>query len=401
MTKVSILGVAIGVATLIVVLSIMGGLESNLRTKMFKGMPHIELRSEDALLGFSLQEVSLKSLKQKPWITELEPFIQNDVVIKKGKILAPMTLLGLDPSSGGKPWGFSKHMIEGSLENLDSPFDSRSKNSSLPGIILGESLARRLGASTLDLVTTVSLDLSTGSILSGQKISTLFEVRGIFYTGLAKYDSQYALTGLSSARKFMPEYDASLDEEKFVTGLALLTKEPEKVEFYSQNLKKELELETRTWKDANKSIIFALKLEKYTMASILFLIVLVAGFSISGTLMMSVFYKKNQISLLRSLGLSRRSVLFIHLLQGLLIGFAGGILGLSLGIGACFFLDSNLLSSLLPNGFHSFLRLIPIRFLWFEYLFIALSAWVLSLLAALYPALLASKQAPTEGLRYL
>lgn len=403
MTKVSVLGVTIGVATLTIVLSVMGGLEGNLRKKMFKGMPHLELFAEKAFLGFSLEGVPLDGFEKNPQFLDVEPFIQTDVVIKKEKKLAPITLFGLDPQKGGRPWGFADHMIEGRVASIGDPLfeEDGVTLSVLPGIILGESLASRLGVRYGEVISLLNPQIGVGTVLSGEKGASLFQVRGSFYTGLPRYDAKFALVVLDDARKFMLDYDSSLDDENYVTGLGLTVVNPEDVEDYKASLERELSLKARTWKEANKSLIFALKLEKYTMAAILFLIVLVAAFSISGTLMMSVFYKRSQISILSSLGLDKKSVLWLHLTHGLTIGVVGSFLGLLLGVSFCAFLDSDLPFRVLPSFLSTYLSFLPVKFLQTEYVFIGISASLLSLLASLYPALVASRQSPTEGLRYL
>lgn len=405
MTKISVLGVTIGVATLVVVLSIMGGLENNLRKKMFQGMPHLEIFAENTLAGFSLQEVSLPSLKKIPSVIHAEPFIQSDVVIKKDKNIAPITLFGLDHDQGGKLWTFSENIIEGSLDSINEAilkdYGDEDEGGLLPGIILGEGIALRIGANYGDIINLLNPQMNMGTMLGGAKGSSLFQVRGTFYTSLPKYDNKYALVVLGEARKFMPDYDSYLDEEDFVTGIALNVSYPNKVDVYKQKIESSLGLKVRTWKDANKSLIFALKLEKYTMGAILLLIVLVAAFSISGTLMMSVFYKRSQISILSSLGLSQKSVLWLHLAHGFTIGFVGALGGLVFGVAACFLVDSNLLNHVVPEFLYAYLSNVPIKFLPIEYIVISSSAWFLSLLAAVYPAIVAAKQPPSDGLRYL
>ena len=403
MTKISVMGVGIGVATLVIVLSVMGGLENNLRKKMFKGMPHIEIFAERAFLGFSLDKVSVQALKDEEDFLDVEPFIQTEVVAKKDKKLAPITLMGLDPEKGGGPWGFKDQMIEGSIAAINEPLYSEDgfSLSQLPGVVLGEGLASRLRARYGDIISLLNPQIGVGTVMGGEKGASLFQVRGTFYTGLPRYDGKVAIVVLDEARKFMLDYDKSLDEENYVTGLALTIKHPENVDLHRDRLEKSLQLNVKTWQEANKSLIFALKLEKYTMAAILFLIVLVAAFSISGTLMMSVFYKRSQISILSSLGLDKKSLLWLHLTHGLTIGVVGSAFGLLAGVGFCAFLDSSLPGEILPGVLMRYLYLLPVRFLATEYVVIAIGASILSLLASLYPAIIASRQHPTEGLRYL
>ena len=136
------------------------------------------------------------------------------------------------------------------------------------------------------------------------------------------------------------------------------------------------------------------------MGAILLLIVLVAAFSISGTMMMTAYYRRSQVALLRSLGMSRQSVIKLFLFHGLLIGLVGSVGGLVLGLG---------FSSLIPymqtvevwEPIDMFFRTLAVRYLPFEYFCIAISAWLLSFVAGVYPAIEASKQEPGVGLRYM
>ena len=154
-----------------------------------------------------------------------------------------------------------------------------------------------------------------------------------------------------------------------------------------------------TWETANKSLLFALKLEKFAMTLILMLIVIVAAFSISGTMMMTVFHKRGQVSLLRSLGMNRIDITKLYLAHGFTIGTVGILMGLVFGLAICALIKSFQFISLPAGVYH--LKSLPCKWLWFDYGIICMSAWVFSLLASTYPALTASKQDPGQGLRYL
>src|SRR5690606_35828 len=153
-----------------------------------------------------------------------------------------------------------------------------------------------------------------------------------------------------------------------------------------------------TWQTVNKSLLFALKLEKFTMGAILLLIVLVATFSISGTMMMMVYHKRSQVALMRALGMERGDIARLFVAHGCTIGSIGVVLGMLVGLGVCSllyyfqFID-------LPQGVY-YQKKLPVRFLPLEYFVISCCAWALSLLAAVYPALVAARQDPGTGLRF-
>lgn len=405
MTWISVAGVTVGVAALIIVLSVMGGFENDLKAKMLKGQPHLEILGTNALAGFPLKTHPMTDIKALvPHATGMEAFTQADVVLKQGKHLAAVELIGVAPTGEGHLWGFGDAMVEGRISDIGtvhaplvtSPDDS----SRWPGIILGQALASQLGADIGDEITILSPTAATSasSALSGGTLTRHYVVSGLFQTGMAQYDSKWAVVSLSEGRKFMADYDPSLDEEEYVTGIALNIPNPYEVDGLAQKVKAATGLDAKTWTQTNSALLFALKLEKFTMGSILMLIVLVASFSISGTTMMTVFHKKRQVCLLRSLGMTKGDIVKTFLAQGLTIGGAGVVSGLLVGLAACFFLDQIRYVNV-PSNLTS-LRSLPVKFLYTDYLVICGAALILSTLGAVYPALVAARQNPSSGLRY-
>ena len=406
MTVVSIAGVAIGVGALVVVLSVMGGFEADLRRKMLSGEPHIEIISSgNALAGFSLKEHSIASFKKAfPNATAIQPFVSSDVVLKRRAFVTSATLIGVnsDVENTGL-WAFDGAFTDGSMSSLYSHHRARLPQQlgvyqDLPGIALGDQLALQIGADIGDEITVLSPQASSSSALAGGTLARRYVVTGKISTGLANYDGKWSIVSLEEGRYFMPDYDASLAEEEYVTGVAMNVPDPLKLESYVAKLKKWPDLLPKTWQMTNKSLLFALKLEKFTMGSILMLIVLVAAFSISGTMIMTVFHKRNQVSILRSLGMSQLEIAKLFLAHGFTIGTVGVLLGFLGGIGICWLIKSTPLVPL-PEGMY-YLRTLPVKFLPAEYGVICFCAWVFALLASAYPAMAASAQNPSDGVRY-
>ncbi len=405
MTIVSILGVAIGVAALIIVLSVMGGFEQDLRNKMLRGQPHLEVMHKNAVRGFALQELPVAGFRELvPEATQIEPFTQADVVLKQKKHLTSAVLFGVPPSREGQIWGFDGAMIQGDWGNLTAVSENKGDPASLskPGIILGEQLAEQLGADIGDEIEVLSPQASASTAMEGGTVARSYVVGGIFRTGLFNYDAKWAVVALPEGRKFMADYDTSLDQDQYVSGIAINVPDPTKIDDVVRRIEATgglKDLDFVTWQKANKSLLFALKLEKFAMGSILMLIVVVAAFSISGTLMMTVFHKRGQVSLLRSLGMNQRDICHLYLLHGFFIGTVGIILGAGFGIGVCALIKSFHLISLPQSIYH--LKSLPCRWLWWDYVVIAGAAWVFSLVASLYPAMTAARHDPGQGLRYL
>ncbi|MGE0173505.1 MAG: FtsX-like permease family protein [Oligoflexales bacterium] len=399
MTTISIFGILLGVAALVIVLSVMGGFEGELKEKMLKGEPHLEIVNKTALVGLSLKEHPLSEFAHYPEISHIEPFVQADVVAKQGKHLSPMVLFGIDPTKGGEVWGFGSADFEGDLKSIGEDHEAAfvENTGKYPGIALGKDLAKQLGASLGDELFVISPEANGQSVLAGGTLSRPYVVSGIFETGLFNYDAKWAVVRLDEARKFMADYDPSLDEDEYVSGIGINVQNPFEVEKFAKKLPLG-ELTTKSWTQTNSALLFALKLEKFTMGAILMLIVLVAAFSISGTLMMTVFHKKRQIAILRSLGATRAAILKTFLAQGLSIGLLGVASGGGIGLSFCYLLEKFKFHEMPSNIYY--LRSLPVKFLPFDYLVICFLALILSLIGALYPAFIASKQNPSQGLRY-
>ena len=394
MTTMSIAGVATGVMALVVVLSVMAGFEGDLRGKMLNGKPHVEIVGENATAGFSLVEHPLQKLAQAfPGAGEMQPFTETDVVLKRKTYISSATLFGVDPDKGASHWGFNGAFREGDMTGLKfRDVDGR------PGIALGDELAKHLNADLGDEIIVLSPQVGMSSILGGGTLSRTFVVSGIFSTGMFNYDTKWAVTNLEEGRRFMPDFDESLTRDQVVTGVGFTVADPMNVSHLRDRLSGWPGLRMVTWQEANKSLLFALKLEKFAMGAILMLIVVVAAFSISGTMMMTVFHKRGQVSLLRAIGMSRRDVTRLYLTQGAVIGLTGVVIGLFLGVLVCAIVEWGR-GVPLPADIY-YLKILPVKFLPVEYMVIAMCAFLFSLLASVYPAWVAARQDPGSGLRY-
>lgn len=406
MTTVSIGGVSIGVAALIIVLSVMGGFESDIKDKLLRGEPHLEIVSSTAGAGFSLKEHSLEKITTLlKGASDVEAYVQAEVVVKQNRNMAPGMLYGVDPRRKEHLWGFGRAMLEGSFDDIGKKHPRKDSaeggdgEAILPGIMLGQDLAIQLGGVNVgEIVSIISPQANVSTALAGVNASRDFKVVGIFQTGLFNFDQKWAVTELSEARKFMPEYEPSLDADEFVTGIAANVPEPFEVDKFANNIKGISGLEPLTWKKSNASLLFALRLEKFAMGSVLALILIVAAFSISGTMMMTVFHKRTEVSLLRSLGMTKADIARLFMLHGFTIGTAGITVGLCVGLAVCA-LIKNFPVLPLPAGVY-YLKYLPVKFLPLDYVVICLMAWIFALIASTYPALTAARQNPSAGLRH-
>jgi lipoprotein-releasing system permease protein len=329
----------------------------------------------------------------------IEPFVSSDVVLKRRGYVTAATLFGIRKEvEGTKLWAFDGAFIEGGLTDLFARHRPRLPQQpniiqELPGIALGEQLALQIQADVGDEITVLSPQASSSGALAGGTLARRYVVTGKIMTGLFNYDGKWSVVSIDEGRYFMPDYDASLSEEQYVTGIGMNVPTPLNMDKYVAKIKKWADLTPKTWQMTQKSLLFALKLEKFTMGSILMLVVLVAAFSISGTMIMTVHHKRAQVSILRSLGMSQGDIAKLFLAHGFTIGSVGVALGLLGGIGLCYLIKSTRFFPL-PEGIY-YLRELPVRFLPFEYGVICVCAWALALLAAVYPAYAASNLNPS------
>ncbi len=401
MTVVSLAGVAIGVGALVLVLSVMGGFEFDLQRKMLAGEPHVEvISSGNALAGFSLKEHPITQFKKAfPEALAIEPFVSSDVVLKRRGYVTAATLFGIRKEvDGTKLWAFDGAFIEGGISDLFAKHRPRIPQQpnviqDLPGIALGDQLALQIQADVGDEITVLSPQASSSGALAGGTLARRYVVTGKIMTGLFNYDSKWSVVSIDEGRYFMPDYDVSLSEDQYVTGVGMNVPDPLNMDRYVAKIKKWADLTPKTWQMTQKSLLFALKLEKFTMGSILMLIVLVAAFSISGTMVMTVHHKRTQVSILRSLGMSQGDIAKLFLAHGFTIGSVGVALGLLGGIGLCYLIKFTRFFPL-PEGIY-YLRELPVRFLPIEYGIISICAWVFALLAAVYPAYAAANLNPS------
>ena len=405
MTTISIVGVTIGVAALIIVLSVMGGFEQDLKEKMLRGQPHVEIVGQNAIAGFSLKQFPLEKIQALvPTATGAESYTQADVALKHGKHLSTAVMFGVDPKAKGHMWGFGDSMKEGALSALNGlhrPLITSAEPGNdiqFPGIVLGEQLAGQLSADIGDEISVITPN-ARAEVSEGATLTRSYILVGIFNTGLFNYDAKWAVVSLTEGRKFLADYDETLDEQEYVTGVALNVDDPMHIEAAMAKVTDQLkDLKPQTWKQSNAALLFALKLEKFTMGAILMLIVLVAAFSISGTMMMTVFHRKTQICLLRALGLRQSDIIKAFLLQGGVIGGVGVGIGMLAGLIICTLIYILHRYQLTPNIY--FLRALPVKFLPVDYAIIAVFALGLALFGAFYPAYMASRQDPSRGLRF-
>ena len=399
-TLISTAGVALGVMALIIVLAVMTGFEEDLKDKILGTNAHIVvLRSNEGIDNYGALIDRLKGFKG---IIAATPFIYSQVMISSGKNVSGVVLRGIDTKTDPQVTNLYKSLTQGKLADLDVKSQAPLADAAppRPGLIIGKELAKNLGLYVGDTVNVIS---PLGNITPLGMIPKLkqFRVAGLFNTGMFEYDSTLAYVSLAEAQSFL-----GLDAT--VTGIQLKVADVYKTGEISRQINRELGFPfyARDWMQMNKNILFALKTEKMVMFIILTLIVLVAAFGIASTLFMVVMEKTKDIAILKSMGATGRSIMKIFVLEGLIIGIIGTVIGVLGGLLVAFNLEPIVGLVQRLTGFELFskdvyyLDRFPSQVVPSDVLLISVTAILISFVATLYPAWQASRMAPAEALRY-
>jgi lipoprotein-releasing system permease protein len=391
-TWVSLVGVALGVAALITVLSVMNGLESELRTRLLSLTAHATLNAAGAPIGD--WRTRIRQLQGTPDLKGAAPFLDTDAMLSRRPSMSGAIVRGIDPELEAQVSSIADAMREGRLSDL-TPNSNR--------IILGRMLAYQLQVGVGDEVTV----MIPGNAASAGGASDVivprlrdFQVAGIFEVGLQEHDSVLALVNLQDAEAFR-----GLDGP---TGIRLkfsdVLKAPELARSAAARLAPGLQV--RDWTQDNEAYFRAIRIEKTMMGLMLLLIVAVAVFNIVATLIMVVNDKRTDIAILRTLGLSPRGVIAVFMTQGVLIGWIGAALGVAMGVALACNVDVIVPFLEQTFGFHFmdpdvyYISGLPSEVHPGDVVRIGMAALILTLIATVYPALQAARTQPAEALRY-
>ena len=430
---IAIAGVALGVASLSVVISISTGFEQEFTDKVLGVNSHLLVMKYG--LDFTEYRDVIGKVEALPEVQGIAPFVIQEMMIAKGEKSAGVLLKGVDPNRVGQVLDLPKHLVAGGIEGLRIPgarpapsprentsltanidtvlaeasdtdtasedTDSESAPEStadapLPGIVIGRTLAEQLNAEMGDTVqiTTplIGLDAFGWAPTENAPRTIQFKIVGIFYAGFLEYDTKLAYVDYYQAQRFFNHGDA-------VTGIELTLHDRYKAKEVGRTIKNMLgegPYHMVDWMRLNEHLFTALMLQKTALIMVLAVIVGVAAFNIIATLVMMVFDKRKEIAILKSMGATRGGIARIFLHVGLFVGLIGIGIGLTVGFGICYLL-LEVGWPLDPSVY--LIDHLPVRLNWLDFVLTAGIAFIICQAATILPALSASKLHPVDGLR--
>jgi len=386
---ISIIGIGLGVAALITVLSVMNGFEQELRTRI------LGMASHASISGYQKPLTEWQQLAGRaaghPDVLGVAPYVQGEIMLTKGNKVSGALVRGILPDQEPEVSSVGQHMRRGRLDDLQTG-EYR--------IILGSELAHSVGAQVGDQITMVTpqANFSPAGILPRLR---RFRVTGIFDVGMYEYDRGVALVHMEDAARLF-----KLDNA--ITGIRLKLKDLFKAPQVSRQLAAQLGdgLKVEDWTRQHANFFRAVQTEKRVMFVILTLIVAVAAFNIVSTLVMVVTDKRADIAILRTLGATPGVILRIFMIQGALIGLLGTALGIVGGVALALNVETIVPAieeafavQFMPADVY-YISDLPSKLNWPDVWQIGTVAFLLSFLATLYPSWRASRTQPAEALRY-
>lgn len=388
-TILSLLGLAIGVAALIVVLSVINGFEYELRNRFLQANAHIMAYRYPAGMvnPDKWAELIMKDKDFKDDVQGISPFVHYETMAKHDAVMQGVLVRGIDPVKREKVQSIA-NLIEpkGALSILQKEIDDRAKGKpepEIPSVIIGVGLLEALKAKvggTLHLVAP-----SEANRFSDMK---RFKIAGTYNSGLKHYDNRLILLSLTTAQSFFNMKDT-------VTGIEIGLNDADLSPEVARKMETKYELSFREWQSYNRPLFEAMERERLVIAIIVAMVVLVAGFNILTTVFVSVSQRQRDISILKALGSTNSQIMKLFLIQSSCIGFGGAGLGIILAGVISVVLERYPFIDL-PEPY--FLKSLPVHYSVSVYASVCLAAIAICLIAGLYPAFIASRVAPTEGI---
>jgi lipoprotein-releasing system permease protein len=382
---VSVIGITVGVAALIVVLSVFNGFNSVVTNVLVGFDPHLRIEAAKGK-AFTVTEALERQLREDPRIVASSPFVASKALVMTPRVNRVVLVKGVIDSSIGDVSGIRNSIVLGSFAFQDTP--------EVGGIVLGLTLADRLGATVgteLSVVSPVGIDALMTQF--AQPLMRRCRVVGIYDSRNKDYDAHYAYVSLESARQLF-------QVARQVSGVEVRLRSIDESDAVQKKLEPILGSAYRvsTWYDLHRDLYSVMKIERWTAYIILCLIVGVATFNVLGSLTMGVVEKRRDIGILKALGATRRGIVLVFMFEGILVGVVGTILGIVIGLVVCYLQIHYSLFPLDPSVY--IIPAIPVEIRWTDFVAVGLASMFLCTLASLYPARRAARLLPVEAIRW-
>ena len=387
-TILSSAGVMVGVMALIVVIAVMNGFDADLKARILGGQSHIVLMRHGS--AFNQYHLVLEKIADTPGVEAATPYIITQGMLRSKSGAVGAVVRGIDPQTAGQ---VMKTLEQVALTDVSAKSNSEKPKAAVPGIVLGKELARNLGVIEGDMIHLMS---PRGMLSPIGHIPAMkqFKVTGFFQSGMYEYDQTFAFIHLKDAQRMLRMANS-------VTGIDIRVTDIYRAREIADRLVSKLGFPywARDWMQMNKNLFRALKMERWVMAIILILIVLVAAFNIASSLIMLVMGKTRDIAILKAMGATTKSIRKIFVFSGMVIGSVGTVLGLILGLVLCTLLKHYDIYELTGDIYY-FTTTLPVKIEIFWVIGILAAAMLICFLATLYPAHQAAKLDPVEAIRY-
>jgi len=379
---ISAIGVAVGVMALLIVLALMTGLQGELRDRIVGSAAHVYVFKAG---GFVDAREEVKKVQGLSRVVGAAPIILGQGLIKSAGANEFLTIKGIDPTLEGSVTNVARSMTAGSLDALTP------SGPGMAGIVLGKDLAQKLGTSLGDSVEVLTPEGNLTPFGVSPR-TRFFKVVGIFSLGLFEFDSSYGYVHIDVAKKLLDRGGPDFIEVKVDNLFA--------AQEVAAGVPDRLgpEYEAQDWADMNKSLFSALWLEKMAMSITIGLIVMVAALNIIASLVLLVMEKTRDIAILKTMGSSAASIRRIFMLQGLVIGTIGTLVGAIGGTTLIYVLDRYQLIRVSLDVYQ--ISHVPFRLLPLDYVVVVVAAILVCFVATIYPSRQASKLDPAQALRY-
>ncbi len=382
-TIIAIIGVTLGVASLIITLSILDGFERTIKDNVVSFTSHMQLFAFQNQMLADPDEIMHKVMAHFPEILQIAPYLQREGMVRSEANIEGVLIKGVDPSNDIS--AARTRLIEGR-------YDLEERKEGSQKIIIGKRLAEKLEVSIGDRILVYGLGGS--SISLSQSRIMQFEISGIYETGMADYDATFVYVHLRNAQRL-------LQVGPRISGYDILVNDTQKLDSLSVQIPEFLGYPyfAKTMYQMYRNLFMWIELQKKPIPIILGLIIIVATVNIIGTLLMMVMEKSRQIGILKTLGMNNKSIIRLFVFQGLLIGIIGTVAGNLLALILCW-IELHYKVLPLPSGIY-FMTHVPIDLSFWNFILVSSIAILMCFLASLLPARVASNLDPIKLIRFL